>query len=720
MKRILYSSLIASVMTFLSCKTNDPGAGSNDFPDIPLAYGTFAKDSVKDDYFGNEVPDPYRWLEDDNSSETKDWVLAQNKLTFDYLGHIPFRQALKTRITDLMNYEKQGAPFKEANSYFFFRNDGLQNQDVLFRKAGPEKPANLVLDPNAFSKEGTSSVSGITISKDGRYLAFQLSEAGSDWNKILVKDLNNGNFLNDTLEWIKFSNISWHKNGFYYSRYPEPKGQTALSGKNENHAVYYHRIGTPQKDDQLIYEDKKHPLRNVGATITQDEQYLILSISESTSGNALAIKDLTTEQNNWTWLVTEFDQDYSIIGNEGSQIFVHTNAGAANWKVVSIDMLKYSPKSWQDVLMEGEDVLQLVYLLNHKLVTVYMHNASSEIKIFDLHGNLQKNIQLPELGTVEMFSGKQDDSEAFYSFVSYIRPTSIFRLDLNSFEVEKYFEPKLNFDPDLYTTEQVWYNSKDGTKIPMFLTHRKGLQKDGQAPTLLYGYGGFDISYLPTFAERRIPILECGGIFAVANIRGGGEFGKKWHEAGTKERKQNVFDDFIAAADYLVSEKYTSRDKLAIEGRSNGGLLVGACITQRPDLCKVAFPIVGVLDMLRYHKFTIGWAWATDYGTSDTEEGFNYLKKYSPVHNCRPAEYPSTMITTADHDDRVVPAHSFKFASALQTAQQGKNPVLIRVDVAAGHGAGKPTGKKIDEIADMLSFMFYNMKVNPVVHLPKN
>ena len=720
MKRILYSSLIASFMTFLSCKTNDPGKGSSDFPDIPLKYDIIAKDSVKEDYFGNEILDPYRWLEDDNSPETKEWVLAQNKLTFNYLDQIPFRQGLKSRITELMNYEKQGAPFKEANSYFFFRNDGLQNQDVLFRKSAPSEAAKLVLDPNVFSEEGTSSVSGVTISKDGRFLAFQLSDAGSDWNKILVKDLGIGNFLSDTLEWIKFSNISWHKDGFYYSRYPEPKGQTALSGKNENHAVYYHKIGTSQKEDQLIYEDKEHPLRNVGTSISQDERYLILSISESTSGNALAIKDLTTDQKDWTWLVNDFESDYSVIGNEGNKIFIHTNADAANWKVVSVNMLQPAQKTWQTVLQEGEDVLQLVYFLNHKLVTVYMHNASSEVKIFDLDGKFQKQIELPELGTVEMFTGKQDDSEAFYSFVSYIRPTSIYRLDLNSFETKVYFEPKLNFDPDLYTTEQVWYNSKDGTKIPMFLTHRKGLQKNAQAPTLLYGYGGFDISYLPTFAERRIPILECGGIFAVANIRGGGEFGKKWHEAGTKERKQNVFDDFIAAADYLVSEKYTSRDKLAIEGRSNGGLLVGACITQRPDLCKVAFPIVGVLDMLRYHKFTIGWAWATDYGTSETEEGFNYLKKYSPVHNCRPAEYPSTMITTADHDDRVVPAHSFKFASALQGAQKGKNPVLIRVDVAAGHGVGKPTGKKIDEITDMLSFMFYSMKVNPVINLPKN
>lgn len=701
----------------MSCK-NNPGKDQIKIvnQDTAIIYPETRSDTVWDDYFGNRIEDPFRWLEDDHSEETKSWVTKQNELTFSYLDKIPFRKALRARIEKLFDYEKCGTPFKEAGKYYYFKNNGLQNQDVLFVKNNLRDSATLVIDPNTFSKEGTTSLSGYSFSKDGRYLAFLTSEGGSDWNKILVRDLTSNQDLSDTIRWIKFSGAAWHDNGFYYSRYPEPKGSGELSAKNEFHSVYYHKIGTAQTQDKLVYKDAKNPMRNAGASLTEDERFLILSTSESTSGNAFAVKDLKKKSSDFTWLITTFDSDYNVVGNTGDSIYILTNHESPNWRLLMVDIKKPKRQFWVDIIPEAKDVLQSVQLIGGKLIASYLHNASSTVKIFDLRGNLLKTLDLPELGTVGGFSGKQNDFEAFYSFSSFVRPNTIYRIDLNDFKSELFFAPIIaDYNPDLYTTTQVWFPSKDGTKIPMFLTHKKDFVKGNAAATLLYAYGGFDISLMPSFAISRLTILENNGIYAVANLRGGGEFGKEWHMAGTKERKQNVFDDFAAAADYLVSEKYTDRNHLAIQGGSNGGLLVGATITQRPDICKVAFPAVGVLDMLRYHKFTIGWAWAADYGTSDTKVGFDYLIKYSPVHNARPAEYPATLITTADHDDRVVPAHSFKFAAAMQHVQRGLNPMLIRIDVSAGHGAGKPTSKRIDEAADILSFMFFNMKLVPVV-----
>ncbi|HEX5625239.1 MAG TPA: prolyl oligopeptidase family serine peptidase [Saprospiraceae bacterium] len=706
--------LILSVMN--SCKNTSMKDTVSDQSSMkPLVYPETRKDTVWDDFFGNRIDDPFRWLEDDHSEETKAWVKVQNELTFGYLDQIPFRKELRARIEKWFDYEKCGTPIKKAGRYYYFKNNGLQNQDVLYVASGLKDSARMVIDPNTFSKDGTTSLSGFSFSKDGRYMAFQTSEGGSDWNKINVLDLTTGNTLNDTIRWVKFSGTAWESDGFYYSRYPEPKGgASSLSAKNEFHSVYYHKLGTDQSRDKLIYRDAKNPLRNAGTSITEDQRFLLLTTMESTSGNGLAVKDLRKPASGFHWLVSAFDSDYSVIGNSGDSIFIHTNHESPNWKVFAVDMKNPRREHWRDVIPEGKDVLQSVNLLGGKLVCTYMENASSVVRIFDLKGDLLHTLALPELGTVGGFSGEANDAEAFYSFSSFIRPNTIYRLDLNSFQSELFFSPSIEgYRPELYTTSQVWFTSKDGTRVPMFLTHKKDLVKGGKAPTLLYAYGGFDISLLPSFSVTRLPILENNGIFAVANLRGGGEFGKEWHMAGTKERKQNVFDDFAAAADFLVAEKYTDRDHLAIQGGSNGGLLIGATITQKPDICKVAFPAVGVLDMLRYHKFTIGWAWASDYGTSETKEGFDYLIKYSPLHQAKPAAYPATLITTADHDDRVVPAHSFKFAAAMQQAQKGANPMLIRIDVSAGHGAGKPTSKRIDEAADVMGFMFYNMGITP-------
>ncbi len=717
LKSLTVIFLLISLYQFMSCKWS-PGKGQESTIrlDTALVYPETRKDTAWDDYFGTKIADPYRWLEDDHAEETKAWVAVQNQLTFSYLEKIPFRKDLRARIEKLFDYEKCSTPFKEAGKYYFFKNNGLQNQDVLFVANQLKDSTQIVIDPNTFSKDGTTSLSGYSFSKDGKYLAFLTSEGGSDWNKIMIRDLATNSNLEDTIRWVKFSGAAWKDDGFYYSRYPEPKGTGELSAKNENHSVYYHKIGDDQSKDVLIYKDSKNPLRNAGASVTEDQRFLILTGSESTSGNSLAIKDLKNKKSEFNWLIKTFESDYNVIGNSGDSIFIHTNDHCPNWKLYCVDFKKPGRDHWIEIIPESKDVLQSVSLIGGKLIATYMHNASSAVKIYDLQGKLLKELELPELGTVGGFSGKEHDTEAFYSFSSFVRPTTIYRIDLNNYKSEIFFTPEVEgYNPDLYTTEQLWYTSKDGTKVPMFLTHKKDLVKGNVAPTLLYAYGGFDISIQPSFAVSRLPILENNGIYAVANLRGGGEFGKEWHMAGTKERKQNVFDDFAAAADYLVNEKYTDRNHLAIQGGSNGGLLIGATITQRPDICKVAFPAVGVLDMLRYHKFTIGWAWASDYGTSETKEGFDNLIKYSPVHNAKRAAYPATLITTADHDDRVVPAHSFKFAAAMQASQQGTNPMLIRIDVSAGHGAGKPTSKRIDEAADVLSFMFYSMNVNPIV-----
>ncbi len=673
---------------------------------------TFRDNSVIDDYHGTQVADPYRWLEDDNSEETKAWVTEQNTVTFDYLDQIPFRDSLKQRIEKLWNYERFGIPFQEGDYYYYFRNNGLQNQSVLYRVDALDKEdGELVLDPNKFSEDGTSSLGGMSFSDSGQFLAYQVSEGGSDWRTVKVRDVISGDMLEDQLEWIKFSGLSWEGDGFYYSRYPEPSADGELSAKNEYHSVYYHKLGQEQSADELIFVDKENPQRNAFAVTSSDEKFLILSTSESTSGNELYIKALDTEDA-LQKVVEGFDHDYNFIGNEGNVLYFLSNADAPKMQLLSINYneLKAGNTAFDIVIPQGVDVLRSVTLVGGKFFALYMHNASSKISAFDLEGNDLGDVELPGIGTSSRVVGKKKDKIGFISFSSFTEPGKIYSLDTENLSLEVFRSPEVDFNSSEYVTVQKWYKSKDGTSVPMFITHKKGLELDGNNPTLLYGYGGFDIPITPGFSLTRIPIVEAGGIYAVANIRGGGEFGSEWHKAGTQDQKQNVFDDFIAAAEYLIDSGYTNNTKLAIEGRSNGGLLVGACMTQRPDLYQVAFPGVGVLDMLRYHQFTIGWAWATDYGRSDNPEAFDYLIKYSPLHNVKPNNYPSTMVTTADHDDRVVPAHSFKYISELQHQHTGDNPVLIRIDVSAGHGAGMPTDMRIQQAADMLAFMFWEMK----------
>ncbi len=674
-----------------------------------ISYADSLRDTtVIEDYHGTQIADPYRWLEDDNSAETVDWVKRQNKVTFDYLDGIPYRDAFKKRLEELWNYERLSTPFESGGKYFQFKNDGLQNQSVMYALDTETKKLTEVLDPNKFSEDGTSSMGGSSISENGKYLAYQISEGGSDWRSVKVLDLETGKHTSDNVNWLKFSGMSWYKDGFFYSRYPEATDDAALSGANEFHTLYYHKLGTDQSKDKLIYEDTKNPNRNVGASTTSDERYMILSKSESTSGNAFSVQDLSNPNNPIIDIVKGFDADYGLVDSDGTILYFLTNANAPNQKVVKLDMR--NPKAgFSDCIAEQENTLRSVEKIGDRFFASYMVNASSQIKIFDKQGKFLQDMPLPGVGSIGGLNGNKAGDKIFYSFTSFTSPGTIYSLDPVSLESTIYSQPNIDFPLEEYVTEQIWYDSYDGTKVPMFLTYKKGIKKDGARPTLLYGYGGFDIPILPSFNVTRLPLLENGGVYAVANIRGGGEFGSEWHKAGTLERKQNVFDDFQAAAEYLIKEKFTSSEKLAIEGRSNGGLLVGACMTQRPDLYKVAFPHVGVLDMLRYHEFTIGWAWAGDYGRSDDPEAFKYLKKYSPLHNVKETAYPATMVTTADHDDRVVPAHSFKFISELQSKHTGSDPVLIRIETAAGHGAGKPTSKRIEEAADLLSFMYHNM-----------
>lgn len=720
MKRSL---LFFVIIMFAGCIEKDSNSGnlttSNqikkvDFKTIPVNYPSIQKDEVVDDYHGTAIQDPYRWLEDDTSDETAEWVTSQNKVTFDYLDHIPYRDAIKNRLKEVWNFERFSTPFKEGGKYYFFKNDGLQNQSVMYSQQTLGAESIEVLDPNKFSDDGTSSLGGINFNKLGNQLAYQVSEGGSDWRTIYVKDLESGETLKDKIEWVKFSGISWFKDGFFYSRYPEPEDGKALSAKNEFHQVYYHKLGTSQSKDVLTYADRANPLRNVYTSTTQDERFLILSIVESTSGNALYFKDLTDENSDFVPIWESFDNDFQVVDNDGDKLLVMTNYEAPNNRIIAIDTQNPSEENWTELIGETKDALRGMNIIGGKIIASYIQNASSFIKLFSLQGKYESDLKLPGIGTVGGFSGKKDDNEAFFSFTSFTRPTTIYNLDMGAKKIGIFKAPKVDFNSDNYTTEQVWYKSYDGTKVPMFLTYKKGLKLDGKRPTLLYGYGGFDIPVLPSFRVSNTVLLENGGIYAVANIRGGGEFGKKWHQAGTKDQKQNVFNDFLSAAEFLIAQGYTNKEKLAIQGGSNGGLLVGACMTQRPDLFKVAFPQVGVLDMLRYHTFTIGWAWAEDYGRSDDPEAFKYLIKYSPLHNVKEAEYPATMVTTADHDDRVVPAHSFKFISELQSQHQGTNPVLIRVETSAGHGAGVPTDKLIQTAADMSSFMLYNMEENVI------
>ncbi len=687
----------------------DHGEWNTDGKQMEVIYPETKRDNIVDHYHGQAVPDPYRWLEDDYAPDTKAWVEAQNVVTEEYLCKIRCRDTLRKRLTKLWDFERFGCPIKGGDFHYFFKNDGLQNQSVLFRQADQGEDAELVLDPNGFSEDGTIALGGISLNKEGTLLAYLVSEAGSDWHSIRVKDLISGKTLPDRIEWVKFSGVSWAGKGFYYSRFPKPSESHELSGQNKFHRLFYHKLGTGQEEDLLILEDRKNALRNFYAGTTEDERFLYVSISESTSGNALWVKDLHGQKKSWTIVRDDFEADLQVIDNIDNHLYILTNDDAPNWRLVAVDIFRPTHEHWSEILPETKYLLRNVHFAGGKLLAEYLVDARSELYCFNLSGKDKQSVKLPGLGSMGALEGRKGDPYAFYSFSSFTLPTTVFRLDLEKLNSEKFKEPGLDIDLAEVVTRQVFYHSSDGTRIPMFITHRKEIALDGSNPTLLYGYGGFDISLTPAFSVTHAVLLENKGVYAVANLRGGGEYGKEWHLAGTKERKQNVFDDFQAAAEYLIKEGYTSSSRLAIMGGSNGGLLVGACMTQRPDLFKVAIPQVGVLDMLRYHKFTIGWAWSEDYGRSDDPDAFRYLYAYSPLHNVRKADYPATLIMTADHDDRVVPAHSFKFAAELQRHHQGNAPILIRIDTSAGHGAGKPTSKVIEESTDLLSFLFYHM-----------
>ena len=678
---------------------------------INLKYPNTKKVDSVDTYFGIKIQDPFRWLEDDRSPETESWVKEQNKTTFNYLDKIPFRKELKKRLEQLWNFEKLGSPFKEGDYVYFFKNDGLQNQNVLYRKKGEEAEAEVFLDPNSFSEDATTSLAGINFSKDGSIAAYSISEGGSDWRKVIVINAENKSIVEDTLVDIKFSGVSWRGNeGFFYSSYDKPEG-SELSAKTDQHKLYYHKLGTPQKSDEVVFggiPEEKH--RYVGGYVTEDDRYLVVSAAVSTSGNKLFIKDLTQPESQLRTILDTTDSDSQIIDNVGSKLFILTNRNAPNKKVVTVEAENPTPENWTDLIPETQNVLS-VGTGGGYFFAEYMVDAISKVYQYNNQGKMLRQIALPGLGSAGGFGGKKKETELYFSFTNYNNPESIYKLDIRTGDYSLYWKPEIDFKPEDYVSTQVFYPSKDGTKIPMMITHKKGLPLNGQNPTILYGYGGFNISLTPAFSVINAVWMEQGGILAIPNLRGGGEYGKKWHDAGIKTQKQNVFDDFIAAAEYLIAEKFTSSDYLAIKGGSNGGLLVGATMTQRPDLIKVALPAVGVLDMLRYHTFTAGAGWAYDYGTSEDDlEMFTYLKDYSPVHNVRKGvKYPATLITTGDHDDRVVPAHSFKFAAELQDKQTGDNPTLIRIEVNAGHGAGTPVSKTIEQNVDIFGFTLFNM-----------
>lgn len=685
-------------------------------------YPASNKEEVVDDYFGTPVEDPYRWLEDDNSYETKAWVKAQNAVTDEYLHNIPFRQQLIDRLTGLWDYPKMSAPSKKGDYYYEYRNEGLQAQAVVYQMNSLDDEGRVFLDPNSFSEDGTVSLAGMSFSDDYKYCAYGLSKGGSDWNEWYVMVTETGELLEDKVEWTKFGGASWFgEHGFFYTKFPKPLEGDALSGANEHGKVFYHVLGTDQKDDILIWEDPANPkYYNFGGT-TENNEFFVLSQSKGTHGSNMKVLPLTTpealiERPAFIDVISDFDNDHSVVDVEGNHLLVQTNYEAPNYRLVKVDIKNPSKEAWEDLIAEEESVMQGASTAGDKLFVTYLKDASSRIYIHNTQGERLGEVALPTLGSAGGFSAKKKDTELFYSFTSFTYPTTIFRYDIATNTSELYRQSEVNFDPSQYETNEVFYKSKDGEEVHMFLTHKKGLKKDGQRPTLLYGYGGFNISITPSFSVGNLVLLENDGILAIANIRGGGEYGEKWHEGGMLLNKQRVFDDFISAGEYLIAKKYTSKDRLAIKGGSNGGLLVGACMTQRPDLFKVAFPAVGVLDMLRYHKFTVGAGWAVEYGSSDEEEHFNNLITYSPYHTLKPGtSYPATMIMTADHDDRVVPAHSFKFAARLQEYHKGPNPVMIRVETKAGHGAGKSTQQTIEEYADQWAFMFDNMGIVPKV-----
>ena len=678
-------------------------------------YPPTRKADQVDDYHGTKVADPYRWLEDPDSEETKAWVEAQNQITFGYLCEIEVRETIKQRLTQLWNYEKYGSPFKEGNRYFYFKNDGLQNQSVLYTLTSLDAEPTVLLDPNTLSEDGTIALSGLSISNDGKLMAYGLAISGSDWNEWKVRDIETGKDLSDQIKWVKFSGASWTHDGqgFFYSRYDQPNEATKLEDANYYQKLYYHKLGTSQAEDKLIYERPDQKEWMFGAGVTEDGRYLIISVSRGTDPkNLVFYQDLQTPNSPIVELISEFEASYSFIDNDGETFWLRTDLDATRGRVIAIDTKNPARENWQEVIPQAAETLEGVGILNNKIVADYLKDARSSIKIFNLDGAFVREVELPGIGSAGGFGGKRYDTETFYTYTSFTTPNTIYRYDMVSGESTLFRKPNVDFKPDEYETKQVFYSSKDGTQVPMFITHKKGLKLDGNNPTYLYGYGVFNVSLSPNFSISRLVWMEMGGVYAIANLRGGGEYGEEWHQAGTKLNKQNVFDDFIAAAEWLIGNNYTKPEKLAIAGGSNGGLLVGACMTQRPDLFGAALPAVGVMDMLRFHKFTIGWAWCSDYGSPENPEEFKTLYAYSPLHNLKPGTvYPATMITTADHDDRVVPAHSFKFAAALQEASGGEKPALIRIETKAGHGAGKPTSKIIEELADEWAFLVRALNV---------
>ncbi|MBN2664420.1 MAG: S9 family peptidase [Bacteroidales bacterium] len=704
-----YIFILSIFAVFAACKTETT---------MKYEYPTAKTVDSSTNFFGTTVLDPYRWMENETDSDLVAWIEDENKLTQDFLNQIPYRQQLFDRLEQIFNYEKVTAPYMRGGKYFSYKNNGLQNQYVLFVQDDLQSDPRLLLDPNTLSTDGTVALSTTGVSKDGKYLAYAISRSGSDWNEIYVLDIETGEELSDHIEWVKFSGISWYKNGFYYSRFDQPAQGTELSTANINQKVYYHELGTPQSDDVLIYSDPDNPTYGFGADVSDDQKYLIISVWEGTSGNMLLFKDLTNLNSDFVQINFDFDSDYSFIDNINGKLLVMTNNNAPNYRIIAVDPQNATADNWVDFIAETENVIQSIDITPNNIILEYMEDVKSVLKIYDYEGNYQKDLELPGIGSIAEISANKVDNFIFYKFSSYTTPGTIFKYEFDTENTEVFYETQFaGLDLSKYVVEQVFYPSKDGTKIPMFLVHKKDIELNGKNPTWLYGYGGFNISLNPGFDVRRLLWLENGGVYAVANLRGGGEYGEDWHKQGIHQNKQNVFDDFISAAEYLIDQKYTNSDLLAIQGGSNGGLLVGACANQRPDLFKVALPAVGVMDMLRFQLFTIGRAWSSDYGlAADSKEMFEYLYAYSPIHNVDATkEYPAVLVTTADHDDRVVPAHSFKYIATLQAARPNNiNPLFIRIETKAGHGAGKPTEKILQEWADLYAFTFFNMGIEPV------
>lgn len=693
-------------ISFTACQNEKSKTTEEKTYNYPHPYEV---DSVNN-YFGTEIHDPFQWMENEGTDSLNKWIEEENNLFHGYLSKIKYRDQIEKRLTKIWNYPKYSAPFKGGDKYFFYKNDGLQNQNVLYKMDDLNSEPEVILDPNTFSEDGTVALNSLSISKNGKYLAYTVSKSGSDWEEGKVRNVETGKDLDDDIKWIKFSGLSWKGDGFYYSRYDAPKEGEELSGKNEFHKVYYHKLGTPQSADVLIYDNPKKPKRNFNVSTTEEEDYMALYMDEGAAGqNSLMVKSLTNPDAKFIVIDTTFKNSFGLIGTLNGKLAIRTNFEAPKYKLVLVDPSHPAKENWETLIPEKEDVLQSVDIVDGKLLAQYMKDAHSKLDVYNGDGSLMHEVELPTIGSVAGFGGKKEDTAIFYTFTSFTYPPTIYRYNIEKNQSRVFRKSEIDFNPEEYETKQVFYKSKDGTKIPMFIVYKKGIQMDGSNPVYMYAYGGFNISLTPYFSISRIVFLEKGGIFALPNLRGGGEYGEEWHKAGMKENKQNVFDDFIAGAEYLIHEGYTSKEKLAIAGHSNGGLLIGAVMTQRPDLAGVALPGVGVMDMLRFQKFTIGWAWVDEYGSSDNPEDFKNLLSYSPYHNLDSACYPPTLVTTADHDDRVVPAHSFKFTARLQKVQQCNNPVMIRIETKAGHGAGKPTAKIIEEQADIWAFTMHNL-----------